>query len=197
MKTTRSLYFLFTFSNARINAFFVRYVDLKATNKERRRHVVLGWGPHVGVVFVACSLAKNLHLSVEFYLQTLETMMHTMRQHLLGSVATIHLRLLNCHFKLWRKACCCMVHWCLLYPSLVSVVCMVWCIGVRASSRMVHRRGGESAFVWCQHLLCPRLLVQVLTKTMTSRTTHQPMKWAHKLSYLPEFGALQLPHHSH
>ena len=156
MKTTRSLYFLFTFSNARINAFFVRYVDLKATNKERRRHVVLGWGPHVGVVFVACSLAKNLHLSVEFYLQTLETMMNTMRQHRLGSVATIHLCLSNCHFKLWRKACHCIIlHWYLSYA----------CCGA--------------------------------LNTTTSRTTYQPMKWVHKLLYLPEFGALQLPHHSH
>jgi len=160
---------------------------------------MLFWvGPHVGVVFVACSLAKNLHLSVEFYLQTLETMMHTMRQHLLGSVATIHLRLLNCHFKLWRKACCCMVHWCLLYPSLVSVVCMVWCIGPCIVTYGASAWYGESAFVWCISICSvPRLLVQVLTKTMTSRTTHQPMKWAHKLSYLPEFGALHLPHHSH
>jgi len=134
MKTTRSLYFLFNFSNSRIKAFFVDLSIKKHRKKERRRrHVVLG--------STCWSRLHRLHLSVEFCLQTLETTMHTMRQHLLGSVATIHLCLLNCHFKLWRKACCCMVHWCLLYPSLVSIVCMVWCIGVCALSRMVHQRG--------------------------------------------------------
>jgi len=90
----------------------------------------------------------------------------------------------------------------LLYGALVSVVSF---IGVRRMHGVVHRCTygasawyGESAFVWCISICSvPRLLVQVLTKTMTSRTTHQPMKWAHKLSYLPEFGALHLPHHSH